>query len=216
MLNLQPSPCITTLFFVFKTNGKQSLIERVNAKPSEDVRPIPLLISAALKAYWRLHARHDRLYRDLRRTGHTKKSTLSRVHPQSILSLCYAVQRKRSTASLSCPFLDFTASTFPSLLSFTSLTSTDLILTRRALTRLQLVKIPPADLHVPLILVHAAREVAGIGIALRGRVPLLLRLHGLRGLGGGCGRPAAEHAADGVADGGADRDATGLCQHSFL
>jgi hypothetical protein len=106
-----------------------------------------------------------------------------------------------------------------------------LIRPSRLLTRLQLLHIPPTNRHVPLILIHAAREIAHIRharLVLRTRVAsggLILAaaagiesvVHGLGvgvlaggfllrcGFGGGVA--TAEETADGVADGGADCDA---------
>lgn len=107
-----------------------------------------------------------------------------------------------------------------------------LVLLRRLLTRLQLIQIPPADIHIPLILRHAvgilldihragptSRRLAVVG----GRAVVEARVHGAAGLcvgirgllvllgsGGRLGGAAAEEAADCVPDGGADGD-TAVC-----
>jgi hypothetical protein len=93
----------------------------------------------------------------------------------------------------------------------------NLILPSRSLTSLQLIKIPPTNRQIALILIHTLAEIIHIRRAdLRG---LVILVHGVGavvllgdGLVDGCGfdllgRAAAEEAADCVADGGSDCDA---------
>lgn len=87
-----------------------------------------------------------------------------------------------------------------------------LVLASRSLARLQLLQIPPANLHIAILLVHARSELLGRtrAVVAPGAV-LCLGWGSCRGSGlldgvvGGCGT-TAEEAADGVADGGADGD----------
>jgi len=93
-----------------------------------------------------------------------------------------------------------------------------LVLASSRLASLELLQVPPADLHVAALLVHAPRELlrrAGAVVAPRLVVGVAAAV-GLdvvlgRGLGGEglVGGAAAEEAGDGVADGGAYRDTTG-------
>lgn len=77
----------------------------------------------------------------------------------------------------------------------------------------QLLQIPPADLHVAAVLVHALGELRSRALAVARGVPLVVVLLGGCGLGlrrgSGLGGAAGEEAADGVADGGTDCDTTG-------
>jgi hypothetical protein len=107
---------------------------------------------------------------------------------------------------------------------------TQLIRPSSLLTSLQLIQIPATDAHIPLILIHTAREILDVrraGLVLRSAITarsgLVLAVveivvHGLRVgvrgvllgglfLGGGA---AAEEAADGVADRGSYCD-TAVC-----
>jgi len=75
----------------------------------------------------------------------------------------------------------------------------------------QLLKIPPADLHVSAVVVHALREGLCRGLAVvapAGVVACLLGGDGGLGRGEGLsgGGTAGEEAADCVADGGSDCD----------
>jgi hypothetical protein len=93
-----------------------------------------------------------------------------------------------------------------------------LILSRRALARLELIQVPPADSKTTLVLIHALSEVVDVGRAGTRRL-LHLRRGGVlvlagefRRLGrrfGGSRGAAAEPAADGVADGGSYCDTAG-------
>ena len=90
--------------------------------------------------------------------------------------------------------------------------SSTLVVLGSSLAGLELLKVPVADLHITLVVVHALRELRGGALAVAG-VPLVvlggsgLGLDGL-GLGSGSrlGGAAGEEAADGVADGGTDRN----------
>ena len=57
------------------------------------------------------------------------------------------------------------ATLFSLILQRATSTSLFLVLSCGSLACLELVKIPAADLHVALILIHAAREVAGVSVA---------------------------------------------------
>lgn len=84
-----------------------------------------------------------------------------------------------------------------------------LVLAGSGLAGLQLLQVPPADLHVSAVVVHALGEAGRRGGAVVAPLALLLRLDvGLLGLLDGGGRAAAEEAADGVADRGAYRYTT--------
>jgi len=85
---------------------------------------------------------------------------------------------------------------------------------RRLLARLELFHVPPADVHVTPVLVHAGCEVANVHLARTGTLLLhllpvislsrhLLLLCFRRGTAA-----TAKEAADGVADGGTDCDTT--------
>lgn len=89
-----------------------------------------------------------------------------------------------------------------------------LVIPRRLLASLQLLHVPPADIQVAVVLVHAAREVldvhgaraggflasGGVGVVCAGLSVVEVVLGGgglLGGLGLGClGAAAAEEAAD--------------------
>jgi len=83
------------------------------------------------------------------------------------------------------------------------------------LASLQLLQVPTADLHIPLVLVHALCEVARVDVA-RPRAVVVLRICRLRGvllrlgllllllLRGRRGAATSEEAADRVADRGSD------------
>lgn len=96
-----------------------------------------------------------------------------------------------------------------------------LILPRRSLARLQLIQIPPTDVHIPLVLRHAIRILLDVHraralrlLALSAARVVQIRIHCATGLrvrvGGlfvlrlfsrrGRGGSAAEEAADGVPD----------------
>lgn len=112
---------------------------------------------------------------------------------------------ERSHLPLVLPFSTFhSTNTQPSL---------SLILRARLLTRLQLLQVPTANLHVARVLIHALCEVPRVNVARLGAI-LVLRLGRLRRvllrlrllLLGRRGRTAtaAEEPANGVADGGTD------------
>ena len=94
--------------------------------------------------------------------------------------------------------------------------ASDLILTSRRLTSLQLIQIPTTDRQIALVLIHTALEVHHLALAdLGGLISLihpvlavLLLSDGLIDRCFGLVAAAAEPAADCVADGGADCDAT--------
>ena len=90
---------------------------------------------------------------------------------------------------------------------------TPLILTSSSLTRLQLIQIPPAYLHVSLVLIQALGEAPRVRLAAPRSAPAVALVWPVLGLrGGGLGLlgfcwsrgATAEEAADGMADGGAD------------
>lgn len=92
----------------------------------------------------------------------------------------------------------------------------NLVLASSGLAGLQLLQVPPADLHVAALLVHALGELlrgAGTVVAPR-RVAGVLGTVGLQavvlrfGRQGLAAAAAAEEARDGVADGRAYRDTT--------
>lgn len=93
-----------------------------------------------------------------------------------------------------------------------------------SLAGLELLKVPVADLHVAVVLVHALGELLGSGTTVVAPL-LLLSLRGLLVLIGGLGvvllgsrfggAAAGEEAADGVADGGANGNTT-VCFASLL
>jgi len=95
-----------------------------------------------------------------------------------------------------------------------------LVVLRGSLASLELLQVPVADLHVTVLLVHAAGELGrGTGAVVVSLVPLagLIVLGDRRGVGlrgGGLGRRAAtEEAADGMADGGADSYTSSCASH---
>lgn len=74
-----------------------------------------------------------------------------------------------------------------------------------SLASLELLKVPVADLHVAVVVVHALCKVlGGTGAVVVGL--LLGSGLGLDGGGSGLGGSAREETADGVADRGADSD----------
>jgi hypothetical protein len=84
-----------------------------------------------------------------------------------------------------------------------------LVLAGGGLAGLELLKVPVADLHVAVVVIHALGEaLGGAGAVVAPFAVLRLRVDGalLRGLLDGAAATAREETADGVADGGADRD----------
>ena len=96
--------------------------------------------------------------------------------------------------------------------------SIPLVVLRRGLTSLELLKVPVADRHVAVVLIHALGEVLRGALAVVLSLPVVGGLLVLRDGGGvGLGRgsslrgAAAEEAADGVTDGGADCYTSASC-----
>lgn len=99
-----------------------------------------------------------------------------------------------------------------------------LVLASSSLAGLELLEVPPADLHVAALLVHTLGELlGGAGAVVAPGLAVGVRLAvGLDAVVGGLGgqglaaAAAAEEARDGVADGGAYRDTTFVWSVSFF